>query len=344
VERGEKRKERQQAGISPATAAFIAAGVPKGRRATEKTQGRTEDTTPVPPQPKKSPRTAAVQIICLDGERAEVMRLARARVNLEELGIREMRPRRARTGALLLEIPGVEGAQKADALADKLRVALADKEGMLITRPQKTAEIRIRDLEDSISEEEVAVVLAEKGGCHPDEIRVGPIRQASNGLGSAWVKCPLTAASKIVKEGTFRLGWTRAKTEVLPERTLRCYRCWDRGHVQAVCTSKKDRSRNCYRCGQEGHPARGCTAPAKCAICAESKRPVNHRAGGPACRAPIPRKKKAKIKGRNETPTPTPTAAASPGGGTPMEGVEEESKQSLPERPAKGVKGGEAND
>jgi len=73
------------------------------------------------------------------------MRLARARIDLKEIGIREMRPRRARTGALLLEIPGAEGVRLADTLADKLRHALADN---MVTRPQKTAEIRIRDLED----------------------------------------------------------------------------------------------------------------------------------------------------------------------------------------------------
>jgi len=54
-----------------------------------------------------------------------------------------------------------------------------------VTRPQKTVEIRVRDLEDSVSAVEVASILAAKGECHPDEIKVGPIHQAPNGLGSA---------------------------------------------------------------------------------------------------------------------------------------------------------------
>jgi len=113
------------------------------------------------------------------------MRLARTRVILEELGIREMRPRRAQTGALMLEIPASERARQADALAEKLRTALAGKEGVTVTRPQKTAEIRVRDLEDSVSAAEVAMTLAEKGECHPEEVKVGPIRQAPNSLWAA---------------------------------------------------------------------------------------------------------------------------------------------------------------
>jgi len=137
----------------------------------------------------------------VEEERAETMRLARARVNLNELSIKDMRPRRARTGALLLEIPGAEGARLADVLAEKLRVALAEKQGVKITRPQKTAEIRLRDLEDSVSTTEIAGSLAERGGCHPSEIQVDSIKGAINGLGSAWARCPLAAANNIVREG-----------------------------------------------------------------------------------------------------------------------------------------------
>jgi len=207
-----------------------------------------------------------VQITCPEGEKAETMRLARARINLSEIGIREMKPRRARTGALLLEIPGAEGPQLDDALADQLRTVLADKQGVTVTRPQKTAEIRVRNLEDSISADEIAAVLAERGGCHPEKIRVGPIQQTPNGMGSAWVRCSLTAANTVVRGGPLTIGWTRVKVEMLPERPLRCYKCWGKEHVRATCTSTEDRTGACYRCGENGHAARDCRAPVRCAI------------------------------------------------------------------------------
>jgi len=207
-----------------------------------------------------------VQITCPEGEKAETMRLARVRINLSEIGIREMKPRRARTGALLLEIPGAEGPQLDDALADQLRTVLADKQGVTVTRPQKTAEIRVRNLEDSISADEIAAVLAERGGCHPEKILVGPIQQTPNGMGSAWVRCSLTAANTVVRGGPLTIGWTRVKVEMLPERPLRCYKCWGKEHVRATCTSTEDRTGACYRCGENGHAARDCRAPVRCAI------------------------------------------------------------------------------
>jgi len=260
------------------------------------------------------------------------MRLARARINLSDIGIREMKPRRARTGALLLEIPGAEGPQLADALADRLRTVLAEKQGVTVTRPQKTAEIRVRDLEDSISADEIAAVLAERGGCHPEEIRVGPIQMTPNGMGSAWMKCPVTAANTVVRGGPLTIGWTRVKVEMLPERPLRCYKCWGKGHVRATCTSEEDRTGACYRCGQNGHAARDCRAPVQYAICAGSNRPANHRAGGTACKAPVPRR--GKKGGVGKPPASPPPIAAPPGSGTLMEVEAEAVQRALPKRHA----------
>jgi len=113
-------------------------------------------------------------VACPPGQYAETMRLARERVNIKELGIPELKPRRARTGALLLEIPGADGGLKASALADKLRVALGDREGVRISRPVKTAEMRVKDVEDSISAAEVAKALAAQGGCDIEEVALAP--------------------------------------------------------------------------------------------------------------------------------------------------------------------------
>jgi len=118
----------------------------RGVRDTQK-EGRSQQ----PPPLKRPPRTAAVQVTCPPGQSAVTMRLARERVDFKKLGIDEMRPRRARTGTLVLEIPGTNGAAKADVLAREMQEALRDREGVAITRPVKTAELRIKDIEDSIT-------------------------------------------------------------------------------------------------------------------------------------------------------------------------------------------------
>jgi len=196
-------------------------------------------------------------VTCPPDQYANTLRLAWERVSLRELGILELRPRRAKTGALLLEIAGANRATKTEALAGELREALKNREGVIVTRPIKTAEIRVKDIMDSISAVEVAEAVAEQGKCSVAEIRVGPVR-----LGTAWVRCPLVAANRLARRGPLTLaGWSRARIESLPERPVTCFRCLRAGHVRAACPGGEDRSDACYSCGTSGHLARDCGAP-----------------------------------------------------------------------------------
>lgn len=52
------------------------------------------------------------------------------------------------------------------------------------------AEIRVRDLKDSIKPDEIRYVVTQEGDCHHEEVKVGPIRllivaRGNNGLGVA---------------------------------------------------------------------------------------------------------------------------------------------------------------
>jgi len=211
---------------------------------------------------RKPPKTAAVQVTCPPDQYASTLRLARERVSLQELGIPELRPRRAKMGALLLEIAGANRVTKAEALAGELREALKDREGVRIMRPFKTAEIRVKDIMDSISAVEVAEAVTKQGECSAAEIRVGPVCPGTNRLGTAWVRCPLAAANRLTRKGSLTLaGWSRARIEGLPERPVTCFRCLRVGHVRAACPGGADLGNACYRCGESGHLARDCGAP-----------------------------------------------------------------------------------
>lgn len=87
------------------------------------------------------------------------------KINLTSLSIEGMAVRRAMTGAQIFEIGGPENVRKADALAERLREILKDKEGVRITRPTQTTEVRIRDLDDSVeSADSVVAAVASAGG------------------------------------------------------------------------------------------------------------------------------------------------------------------------------------
>jgi len=117
------------------------------------------------PITRKAPKSAAVIITCSEGDYAEVMRQARANIKPKELGIKKIRPKRARTGALFLEIPVPDNNGAADALTIQMRQALANKKEVYVSRPVKMAEVRIKNLEDSISSEKVIHTIAEIGKC-----------------------------------------------------------------------------------------------------------------------------------------------------------------------------------
>lgn len=149
------------------------------------------------------------------------MRTAREKVDLATLNIQGLIPRRAQTGALILEVPGPEEALKGDALASncKLRELLTG-EGIRIVRPTKTAEIRIRGVDNGASKEEVLMSVAEAGGCDIMDVRMGELRPTPDGMRSALVRCSINAAiaHKIAGLRRLKIGWMLTKVELLSSR------------------------------------------------------------------------------------------------------------------------------
>lgn len=122
------------------------------------------------------------------------MREAKNKIDLTSCGIEKGKGpsiKRAMTGALTFEFAGPEGKVHADKLADKLRELFKDRESIRVTRSTKMAELRLRDLEDSIQPDEVKYVITQEGDCHHQEVKVGTIRRGNDGLGVVWVQCPL---------------------------------------------------------------------------------------------------------------------------------------------------------
>ncbi|EFN72129.1 hypothetical protein EAG_00500, partial [Camponotus floridanus] len=248
------------------------------------TQGKKEANKGKPQQPtRKPPRSAAVTVTAKEGlSYADILRQAREKISLHELGIEASKIRKGINGGLIIEIPGNNGVQKANDLANKLKEILPDD--VRINRPTIRSDMRIVGLDESITKEEIRSRIADLGGCNEDEIKVGEIRWRPNGLGNIWIQCPLCVANTIMKTGKIKVGWTVARAEILTPRPLQCYRCWEIGHVRYSCTSSTDRSQHCYKCGSSTHRALECVATApKCIICEEKGLSSNHRLGSPVC-------------------------------------------------------------
>ena len=157
-----------------ASQAAKAAATKSGRGKGGKGRGAT---TPAPPKSgapggapgliPRIPRTAAVTITApVGGEREFSARVtgAMAAIKVADLGIAAMRPKRAVTGALILEIPGSQSSAKAAAL--KLRLAeQLEGTGIKVQCPLKTAEFRVCGLTELASEDAIRGAIAAQGGC-----------------------------------------------------------------------------------------------------------------------------------------------------------------------------------
>ncbi|XP_049885106.1 uncharacterized protein LOC126380047 [Pectinophora gossypiella] len=322
-----KKKKKSLAAKEAAEARAPAAPAPTaelwtavvGRKAKNKAaKAAKEAPKPRPTAQKKvvlrTPRTAAVTLTLVPGveERgvtyASILSDARQRVSLADLGIDNVRFRRAATGARLLEIGGEDSAAKADSLAKKLREALSP-EAVRVVRPVKCAEIRVTGLDDSADAMEVVEAVAREGGCSAEEVKHGRIVVGPRGDGSLWLSCPVAAAKKVTDSGRVLVGWTSARVRLLGSRPTRCYRCLEPGHLGVKCVCEVDRSKLCFRCGQPGHKAQDCAAEPNCSICAAAGKPAAHLIGGGGCisaakkpmtKAPKKAKRKPKAKKARE--------------------------------------------
>ncbi|KAL0831003.1 hypothetical protein ABMA28_001889 [Loxostege sticticalis] len=278
--------------------------VKRGSKKAQKDTERPQQTSDKPAKAKtaaqklRPPRSSAIVLTLMEGAEEKgvsyqtIIRDARSRINIEEIGIASLKFAKAKTGGKLLEIPGSTSGDKADVLANKLKEILpADL--VRVTRPVKTADVRISGLDDATTSDEVAAAVAKAGGCVAEAIRVGEIRQTFAGSGSVVVKVPVAVAKKI-GQGRLLVGWVSARVQVLENRPMRCFRCLEGGHVRAQCQAETDRSELCYRCGRPEHKAKNCSAAPHCSVCAAYGKQADHKAGGKNCSPPKPRRKAAK--------------------------------------------------
>ena len=296
------QRQQQNKQLGPADAR-------KGQNQTKKDQKGDRTTI-------KPPRRAAVALTVAPGSEKrceDVLAWARERISLSEIGVQNVKIRYTVAGGILMEIPGEGSADKADNLAERLKQVFPENGEVRVTRPAKKAEIRIGGLDGSIRPEEIKAAVAATGGCPEEEVKLGEIKRRSpRGLGAVWAQCPALAAKKIVDGGRITIGWVAAKVEALKARPATCYRCMERGHTAANCTSEINRSNCCYNCGAEGHCARECRAPPRCPVCHDAGRPAGHRFGGRACNPPTTRRKKGAMEASaaaGEALPPTPEAA-----------------------------------
>jgi hypothetical protein len=262
--------------------------VKKGRKAATKPAS---PAAPKAPRAPKNPKTLAV-VVALKPEAAAKGAtygdvLAKAKKSIGSLSVFGVGPAKFRTGvtgARIIELPKQTTAAQADQLAEKIGAAIGEQ--AKVTRPVKTADIKVTGLDDSVTPEELRAALAEQAGCPVEQVKVGKVHAGIRGVGAAFASCPVDAVRRLVEKNQITVGWSSASIQLIEQRPMRCYRCMGMGHPVQKCPSAKDRSNLCFRCGCEGHMAATCTAALRCAVCTAAGKPAGHRMAGINCNLP----------------------------------------------------------
>lgn len=129
-------------------------------------------------------------------------------MNLEKLRVSALHPKRAITGALVLEIPGPDGIEKAKALKEKLQCALGNMEGMRVARPVKSVDLRVKDVIESITEDEIRQAIVDNQGQK---------RQKSRRYSARSVRLPLPPREKRTPSLYGRVRQTRGRLTPDPQ-------------------------------------------------------------------------------------------------------------------------------
>lgn len=177
-------------------------------------------------------------------------------LKLSEVGLESVRVRKSATGDRLIEVPGANSGRMADDLAGKIADLIGDV--ATVHSPVKTADFRITGFDESVTPEDVETALVLRGGCSAEQVKVSTVRMLASGTGSVLVRCPVTVANILIKDGRVLVGWSSAHVKALDTQPMRCFRCMGIGHTRALCPSPVDRGDLCYRCSRPGHKAATC--------------------------------------------------------------------------------------
>ncbi|XP_063370333.1 uncharacterized protein LOC134658611 [Cydia amplana] len=280
----------------------------KAKKAVKAVTSAPQPATKPAPKPRKRgvvvPPMAAI-VVALKPESeatyASILTKATTSFRLTEFGIDHVRIRKTADGARIIEVPNADNGRAADNLREKLETLVG--EDAKVYRPVKMAGLRVSCLNESATPDAVAAVIAAKGGCSVEEVKVGAIRASFNGSGSTLVKCPVAAAKKVADDGRISVGWSNAVVQVLDPTPFRCYKCMGTGHTRTTCPSSVERGNLCFRCSKPGHKMAECMEQAFCAACHQAKRPAGHVMGGQACNPPKTRGRQDPVRapGRNLT-------------------------------------------
>lgn len=232
---------------------------------------------------------------------AEMLREAKAAVNLEELGIEVKGVTKTKEGNARIKLK-----KAGDGKALAFKRVIEDKLGESVCADllTKNKTIVLRGLfEDTLECEIMEALQKQTEMLHTDmgrvSVKILPMK-SNRGTQTVMVTLPAEQASKLLRKDTLKIGWNICRVEEI-YTPPKCYRCQGYGHLARTCDENTKVAGKCLKCMEEGHSAKGCQGTAKCYEC----NITGHQAGTMGC--PKYRKLVAEWKKSRKAETPKVT-------------------------------------
>lgn len=145
---------------------------------------------------------------------AEILAKAKEKVSLRDLGIQSTTMRRAMNGALVIEVPGLQGKQQAGALRANLAEALGDE--AKVQNPVAMGELRLRGIDPSTTVDDICREMETLGGCQRHDLKVSPINNMRDGRCLGELPTPSSCTNSRARCGCARLD---ARKDRVNEKT-----------------------------------------------------------------------------------------------------------------------------
>lgn len=230
----------------------------------------------ITPKNKRRTDTVLIKPINEVTSYAEIIAKIKTGIDIDDICIKVDRIRKTKEGHIELKIREDEDKQKK--LVEAIKNVTNNSTESKVTKPQKT--IFIKDLEESVLEEELITAICKKVNITPQETNVKlASRPNKNGLKYAFVKLPIDAANKLLQLKKITVGWLRCRMEE-NKSPIKCYNCNLFGHLASTCKNEDKMKGKCLNCCQQGHTAPVCKNDSLCYVCTENN---NHKAGSRLC-------------------------------------------------------------
>lgn len=146
-------------------------------------------------------------------------------------------------------------------------------------------ELEIKDIDETTTILEILEALQNTAGddCKITIDAVKSLRKAYGGTQTATVRLNIATANKVIGEyGKIKIGWVncRIRKNIKP---VKCFRCWQYGHLANKCGNEIDRTNVCMKCGELNHKIANCQNEAHCMLCKEKNMRYDHIAGSSRC-------------------------------------------------------------